>query len=190
MKSKIWLLFVLSILISEFLYCQGIYESAVQKKKDKNLQQLQPSPKIGEKAKEIEYPNPDGEIIKLSSLQGKVVLLEFWASWCYPCRLENPELVKVYHEYKNKGFTEGDGFTIYSVSLDKKQKHWVKAIKKDKLLWPYHVSALKGWECPASYLYGVESIPANFLINREGIVISKNLKAEDLKQFLDSIVKK
>ena len=136
----------------------------------------------GDLAPEIALENPDGEIIKLSSLRGKVVLIDFWASWCGPCRLENPNVVKTYNEYKDKGFT------VYSVSLDEKKDAWVKAIEADNLVWPNHVSDLKGWQSDAAQAYGVNSIPATFLLDRNGKVIDSNLRGGRLEQKLQEIL--
>lgn len=100
---------------------------------------------IGSKAPELAYKNPDGKIMKLSSLKGKVVLIDFWASWCRPCRMENPAVVTAYNKYKDKKFKNGKGFTVFSYSLDDNPNRWKAAIKQDKLTWPYHVSDLKRW---------------------------------------------
>ncbi|MAZ54455.1 MAG: alkyl hydroperoxide reductase [Flavobacteriales bacterium] len=141
---------------------------------------------IGDKAPELAYNNPKEEILKLSSLRGKYVIIDFWASWCGPCRRENPNLVKTYNKFKNKRFLNGNGLEIYSVSLDNKYSSWVKAMTNDKMFWRYHVSDLKGWQSDGAVIYGVRSIPQTFIIDGNGFIIAKNLKGEDLNKFLNS----
>ena len=133
---------------------------------------------IGKKAPEFTMDNVDGEPVSLSDFRGKYVLLDFWAAWCSPCRAENPNVVKAYQKYKDKGFT------VLGVSLDRKRDDWLKAIEKDNLTWT-HLSDLKGWENEASNLYGVMSIPANYLLNKEGVIVAKNLRGEALHEKLE-----
>lgn len=128
---------------------------------------------IGQRAPELNFKKPNGELISLSSLQGKMVLIDFWASWCRPCRYENPNIVNSYNQFKDKKFQNGDGFTIYSVSLDQNKASWKNAIVTDQLSWNYHVSDLAGWRSRAAALYGVRGIPASFLINGDGIIVAK-----------------
>ena len=135
-----------------------------------------------EYAPEIELTDPDGNKLALSSLRGQVVLIDFWASWCVPCRQENPNVVRMYNEYKDKGFT------IYSVSLDEKHDAWVNAIEADQLSWPNHVSDLAGWQSSAAAAYGVNAIPATFLIDKDGKVIAKDLRGPALEQKLQEIL--
>ena len=139
---------------------------------------------IGAMAPEIELPNPDGKILKLSDLRGKVVLIDFWAAWCRPCRMENPNVVKDYHKYNEKGFE------VFSVSLDRDKASWTKAIQDDGLVWPNHVSDLKYWSSQAAATYGVTSIPATFLIGKDGRIIAKNLRGEALGQALEELLGK
>ena len=129
-------------------------------------------------APEITLPSPKGDTIKLSSTRGSYVLLDFWASWCNPCRRENPNLVKAYDSYHRKGFQ------IFQVSLDKTKDAWVKGIEDDKLGRWIHVSDIKYWESPVIKLYKIESIPSNFLLDREGRVIATNLRGEKLQNKL------
>lgn len=133
-------------------------------------------------APDIRLNDVNGKELALSSLRGKVVLLDFWASWCMPCRQENPNVVKMYEKYKNKGFT------VYSVSLDDNKDAWVQAIKADNLSWPNHVSDLKGWQSQGAALYNVTSIPATFLIDAEGNIIAQNLRGYELEQKLQEIL--
>ncbi len=135
---------------------------------------------IGNIAPDIILPSPEGDTIALSSLKGKYVLVDFWASWCRPCRLENPNLVKTYQKYQDKGFE------IFQVSLDKKKESWVGAIEKDQLNW-IHVSDLQYWNSLAAKLYQVQSIPASFLIDKNGKIIEKNLRGDLLEAKLSEI---
>ncbi len=145
---------------------------------------LADSPEAGQKAPEISLPSPDGNIIKLSSLKGKVVLVDFWASWCGPCRKANPNVVKLYQKYKDQGFT------VYSVSLDQNKQKWVQAIAKDGLIWENHVSDLKFWYSKAATDYGIEAIPATFLIGKDGIIIDTNLHGNALESEVKRALKK
>lgn len=134
-------------------------------------------------APEIALENPSGNIMKLSDLKGKVVLIDFWASWCGPCRAENPNVVKMYQKFKDKGFT------IFSVSLDEDAAKWKEAISKDQLEWNFHVSDLKGWKSSVVANYGIEGIPFTVLVNKEGKIIGKNLRGEKLEETLNELLK-
>jgi thiol-disulfide isomerase/thioredoxin len=144
---------------------------------------------IGERAPELAFESPGGEVIALSSLRGKIVLIDFWAAWCPPCRKENPDLVKTYHEFRDKEFINGSGFTVYGVSLDRKKEDWVAAIEKDHLEWETQVSDLKGWLSAPAAMYGVMGIPTNFLIDGDGIIIAKGLQGEYLDNKLKELLK-
>lgn len=142
---------------------------------------------IGDEAPNLEFKNPDGSVVSLKSLRGKVVLIDFWASWCRPCRIENPNIVKAYNKFKSATFKTAKGFEIYGVSLDKNKEAWVNAIKQDGLAWT-NVSDLGGWNSAGAATYGVRSIPANFLIDENGIIIAKGLRGANLHAELQKLV--
>ncbi len=132
-------------------------------------------------APEIALPDPEGDTISLSSTRGSYVLLDFWAAWCAPCRMENPNLVRAYDLYHRKGFQ------IFQVSLDKSKEAWIKGIEDDKLGKWIHVSDLQYWNSIVVPLYKIESIPANFLLDKEGRIIATNLRGERLQQKLAEV---
>jgi thiol-disulfide isomerase/thioredoxin len=154
-------------------YIKAFHESVASQKKMA----------LGTAAPEITMNTPEEKPLSLSSLKGKVVLVDFWASWCGPCRAENPNVVKAYNKYKSKGFD------IYSVSLDKDKDKWIAAIKKDGLNWPNHVSDFKHWQSPVVQLYNFNGIPYNVLLDKNGNIIAKNLRGEDLEKKLEEVLK-
>lgn len=143
---------------------------------------LNKNPQIGEKYVDFEQANVIGQKIKLSDIEGKYILVEFWASWCHPCRMSNPSLVKEYRQYRKQGFE------IFGVSLDEDKDSWLKAIKKDSLTWE-NVSDLKGSENEAGLIYGVNGIPDNILIDENGIIIGRALRGSQLSKKLEEVFK-
>lgn len=136
---------------------------------------------IGSVAPDFSLEDPNGKLIHLSSFQGKYLFIDFWASWCQPCRIENPELVKVYEKLK------GSQFEILGVSFDKKKERWVKAIEKDGLTWP-QVSDLKYLDSEMVELYNITNVPMTFLLDPDGKIIAKNLHATDLENILEELL--
>lgn len=137
---------------------------------------------VGAIAPDLEFPDPDGKMRKLSDLRGKVVLLDFWASWCGPCRRENPNVTRIYSQYHDKGFE------VFSVSLDSDAASWKRAIEADKLVWPNHVSDLRKWQSQAAAIYGVRSIPSTFLLDKEGRIVQRDLRGADLERAVKQLV--
>lgn len=138
-------------------------------------------PEPGDKAPEIMLSAPNGDVVALSSLKGKLVLIDFWGSWCAPCVKEQPELAKLYRKYKQSNFTNGKGFDIYGVSLDAKKEMWENMIKKMKINW-IQVSDLKFWRSPVAKTYNIQALPFNVLIDGNGIILAKNLHGVELEK--------
>lgn len=158
--------------LNDLTYLKELKEIANVKRKLEN----------GSPAIDFSGTTPEGKTIKLSGYYGKYLLLDFWASWCSPCRRESPNLVKAFNKYQAKGFT------IFSVSLDQEKDNWIKAIGKDHLTWT-HVSDLKFWDSAPAKLYAVRSIPSNFLIDPNGNIVARNLMGEELDKKLEELLK-
>ncbi len=146
-------------------------------------QSMQKRIDVGSEATDFSAPTPDGKTLSLKESMGKVTIIDFWASWCKPCRMENPNVVRVYNKYHDKGLN------IIGVSLDKKQEAWVKAIADDNLSWN-HVSNLQFWQEPIARAYGVRSIPATFILDEKGNVIAKNLRGSALENKISELLGK
>ncbi|WP_336961885.1 TlpA disulfide reductase family protein [Chryseobacterium contaminans] len=160
MKTSCTLLFL--ILFSGFTFAQNKIE-------------------VGKKAPEITMSKPDGTSISLSSLKGKLVLIDFWATWCAPCVEEQPELKKLYDTYSEQ--VKANKFEILGVSLDKNKESWQKAIERFTINW-IQVSDLKFWKSPVAKTYEIDGLPFNVIINGEGVIIAKNLHEKELEEFL------
>lgn len=171
--------FDLNELKSAVSYFPASFNTGYLSKVNEYIELLERS-EVGKPYIDFTLNNIEDQEVSLSSIvnDNKLVMVDFWASWCPDCRVENPNVVSVYQDYKDKGLE------IISVSLDTDKNAWTKGIKEDSLFWNNHVSALKGWNCPAAAEYGVAFIPQNVLINADGIIVAKNLNGEDLGTFV------
>ncbi len=157
----------------ESKYINNWYQS-MQRYKESVMAEQQSGLPVSTAAPDIVLQNPNGDTIQLANLKGSVVLLDFWASWCQPCRMENPNVVKLYKAYHAKGLE------IFSVSLDANAEQWKKAIAKDGLVWKNHGSDFSGWQSPVAQLYKVTSIPTTYLLDKKGVIVAKNLRGSEL----------
>ena len=171
MKSKITIIITFLFLLTTNIFAQ----------KKANLEGIE----IGNMAPEIELPTVDGEVFKLSQLKGKMVLVNFWASWCSPCRKKSPELLKIFNKYKDTDFDDGEkGFEIIYVSLDRNEIAWKNSIEKDSIGDFLNVGDMKGWKCTAAKTYNIRVIPSSVLLDGEGKIIAINISLQDLKKKL------
>ncbi|MFV0506701.1 MAG: TlpA family protein disulfide reductase [Bacteroidales bacterium] len=145
---------------------------------------------IGDKAPEIREISLAGSTISLSDYRGNFVLIDFWASWCGPCKQERPYIVSVYNEFKDAHFNGGGSLKILSISLDKNQEAWAKGVNSMDMTWPGQISDLQGWTSKWASVYGVRSIPYNFVVDQNGIIVAKNLKGDMLYDFLENRLKR
>lgn len=146
---------------------------------------LKPKNITGEKAIEITGKLPNGTPFALSNLKGSYVLLDFWGSWCGPCRKANPNLVELYNRFNEKPFKDASGFEIVSIGLERSKVNWEKAIQSDQLSWPYHIMEAGSFESPVVQAYGVRQIPTKFLINPDGVLMAVDPSFEEIAKLLE-----
>jgi peroxiredoxin len=173
---------IISQTASKFPAHKGLASLQNSLQKQSSLQNSSVAGLLNKQAPDFTLPDTKGNPVSLSSFKGKYVLIDFWASWCKPCRIENPNLVRAYQQFRAKNFT------ILGVSLDKQKDDWVKAIDEDKLVWT-HASDLKFWDSMVVPMYGIESIPHNVLMDPNGVVIAEKLTGEGLIQKLSEVLK-
>ena len=152
-----------------------------------NLSTIKTGTSIGDQAPELSLKGVNDETINLSDLKGKIVLIDFWASWCGPCRRENPNVIRAYKKYQKAKFHTAEGFEILSVSLDKNKAAWEAAIKKDGLFWDYHVSDLKKWNTPYKSIYKFSGIPHTVLVDRDGSIVDTKVRGAALEDKLETL---
>ena len=139
---------------------------------------------VGGHPPEIEFVMSDGHEFKLSDLEGKLTLVDFWGSWCGPCRKENPGLVKLYNEFHEASFKNAEGFEIVSIGLESNESRWLRAIQKDRLNWRWHYTDLKQMDSPIAKTWGVREIPTKYLLNEKGLILAVNPTIEELQSIL------
>lgn len=158
-----------------------VKDSKKGKELDEMLKKLS-AVEVGNPAPDFKAPDPQGKMVSLKESLGKITVLDFWASWCGPCRQENPEFVRIYNQYKDKGLA------FFGVSLDKDADRWIKAIEDDKLTWT-HVSNLKQWQDPIAKQYGITAIPATFILDEKGVIIARDLRGPELEAKIAELLK-
>ena len=161
---------------------EKVKQIEVRVKQEEEAKKIREASAPGHVAPAMNFKNPEGKVITLESLRGNYVLIDFWASWCGPCRRENPNVVKAFNKYKDSGFT------VFSVSLDRDKAKWIQAIEQDGLIWPNHVSDLKQWKSASVKLYGFRGIPHTILIDKKGVIIAKNLRGAALEAKLKELI--
>jgi thiol-disulfide isomerase/thioredoxin len=147
---------------------------------------LKPKNITGDKASEIRGELPDGSLFSLHDLRGKYVLIDFWGSWCMPCRETHPQMISLYNLFKDQQFKDAQGFEIVSVGIEKTRENWLNAIRDDQLPWPNHLLTLGDFDSPIVKSYNVRQVPTKFLINPKGVIIAVDPNLEEVAKILDS----
>lgn len=182
-RMQVWgknIIFTCVLPVLVFSCTQNKKETADNQQVEERSTVNNPVPGIGDLAPDFSLPNPEGEIIRLSDYRGKYLYLDFWASWCQPCRHENPALVAVYKKYKSPDFD------MLAVAFDRKREKWLGAIEEDSLPWK-QVSDLKYFDSELIDLYQIQAIPSSFLLDKDGIILAKNIRSQDLEKLLKGI---